>query len=139
MIKDYNNIDPNKPMIRTCRVCGCDDDHACKGGCYWVEPDLCSQCYEKEHSFSIKIRKVKFIGADLIDIGSEVKVIADEIPDISLAEGYVWGYAAGKEFEEFIDMAIEDEIDSQAIGISIWQGDDVKAEFYFISEKVEQS
>lgn len=27
-----------------CRVCGCTDDQACVGGCYWVEPDLCSQC-----------------------------------------------------------------------------------------------
>lgn len=30
-----------------CRVCGCTDDHACPGGCYWVEPDLCSVCAEK--------------------------------------------------------------------------------------------
>ncbi|MEG0943251.1 MAG: hypothetical protein RSF86_06435 [Angelakisella sp.] len=27
-----------------CRVCGCTDDHACPGGCYWVAPDLCSRC-----------------------------------------------------------------------------------------------
>lgn len=27
-----------------CRVCGCTDDHACPGGCYWVEDDLCSAC-----------------------------------------------------------------------------------------------
>ncbi|MDD3057138.1 MAG: hypothetical protein PHO72_02405 [Sphaerochaeta sp.] len=30
-----------------CRVCGCTDDMACPGGCYWVEPDLCSRCAEK--------------------------------------------------------------------------------------------
>jgi hypothetical protein len=29
-----------------CRVCGCTDDHACPGGCFWVEPDLCSRCDE---------------------------------------------------------------------------------------------
>lgn len=29
---------------RFCRVCGCTDDAACEGGCYWVEPDLCSAC-----------------------------------------------------------------------------------------------
>ncbi len=29
-----------------CRVCGCTDDNACEGGCYWVEPDLCSSCAE---------------------------------------------------------------------------------------------
>lgn len=27
-----------------CRICGCDDDHACEGGCHWIEPDLCSAC-----------------------------------------------------------------------------------------------
>jgi hypothetical protein len=30
--------------VPTCRVCGCTDDYGCPGGCYWVEPDLCSQC-----------------------------------------------------------------------------------------------
>lgn len=29
-----------------CRVCGCTDDRACPGGCYWVEADLCSVCVE---------------------------------------------------------------------------------------------
>lgn len=29
---------------RRCRVCGCDDVHACPEGCWWVEPDLCSNC-----------------------------------------------------------------------------------------------
>lgn len=27
-----------------CRNCGCTWDHACEGGCYWVQEDLCSQC-----------------------------------------------------------------------------------------------
>jgi|GEM_PF-1161361 len=27
-----------------CRVCGCTQDNACQGGCYWVAPDLCSAC-----------------------------------------------------------------------------------------------
>ena len=29
---------------RRCRVCGCTDDNACPGGCYWMEDDLCSEC-----------------------------------------------------------------------------------------------
>lgn len=29
---------------RRCRVCGCTDEWACEGGCYWVEEDLCSTC-----------------------------------------------------------------------------------------------
>jgi len=27
-----------------CRVCGCTETRACEGGCWWVEPDLCSAC-----------------------------------------------------------------------------------------------
>jgi hypothetical protein len=30
-----------------CRVCGCSDFFACKGGCSWVEEDLCSRCLEQ--------------------------------------------------------------------------------------------
>ncbi len=38
--------------IAVCRVCGCTDDNACLGGCYWVEDpehigDLCSSCLER--------------------------------------------------------------------------------------------
>lgn len=29
-----------------CRVCGCTENNACFGGCWWVEPDLCSECEE---------------------------------------------------------------------------------------------
>lgn len=27
-----------------CRRCGCTDEEACAGGCFWVEPGLCSAC-----------------------------------------------------------------------------------------------
>ncbi len=35
--------------IEFCRVCGCTEDEACEGGCWWVEHDfelgsLCSSC-----------------------------------------------------------------------------------------------
>lgn len=33
-----------------CRVCGCTEDNACPGGCYWVEPDLCSACAQLERA-----------------------------------------------------------------------------------------
>lgn len=41
--------DEDEPLFdeQKCRVCGCTDDYACPGGCYWVEPDLCSKCAEK--------------------------------------------------------------------------------------------
>lgn len=39
-------IEVTVDQIRTCRVCGCTDDRACLGGCWWVneEEDLCSSC-----------------------------------------------------------------------------------------------
>lgn len=32
--------------VRTCRVCGCTDERACEGGCWWLsaDDDLCSTC-----------------------------------------------------------------------------------------------
>lgn len=35
---------PCSDSERKCRVCGCTEDHACAGGCSWVEEDLCSAC-----------------------------------------------------------------------------------------------
>jgi hypothetical protein len=31
-----------KKAVPFCRICGCTDHRACEGGCWWVEPDLCS-------------------------------------------------------------------------------------------------
>ncbi len=30
--------------VQKCAVCGCTDDCACPGGCYWVADNLCSRC-----------------------------------------------------------------------------------------------
>ncbi|WP_338631250.1 hypothetical protein [Clostridium baratii] len=32
--------------MQTCKVCGCTEVHACEGGCYWIEWDLCNKCFE---------------------------------------------------------------------------------------------
>lgn len=37
-------VDRHRARISRCRVCGCTDIQACEGGCWWVEPDLCSAC-----------------------------------------------------------------------------------------------
>jgi hypothetical protein len=29
---------------RFCRNCGCSDERACEGGCWWIAADLCSEC-----------------------------------------------------------------------------------------------
>lgn len=43
----FRNRVQQSPAPRACRVCGCTNDRACQGGCYWVERDLCSACADK--------------------------------------------------------------------------------------------
>lgn len=45
MIKAFDSEDEEGGQ--SCRVCGCTQDNACEGGCYWVEDDLCNRCAEK--------------------------------------------------------------------------------------------
>lgn len=35
-----------RPLELACFGCGCTEDHACEGGCWWVsfDPPLCSAC-----------------------------------------------------------------------------------------------
>jgi len=56
----------NHSQQRVCRDCGCTDDHACPGGCWWIDeteytPDgprlrtvaasgpICSRCHDDRH------------------------------------------------------------------------------------------
>ena len=90
-------------QIGKCRVCGCDDLHACKGGCYWVEPGLCSQCHEKMNSFSVTLCDVKIINGQSYEETSERKVIAEELESFDKAEGFIYGYIEGKGGYEYRD------------------------------------
>jgi hypothetical protein len=117
-----------------CRACGCDDDHACKGGCYWVEPNLCSQCYEKSQVYCIKLRTVKMIGDVIQDGFYDIEVLAEEIPIYEIAEGFIYGYAAAKMYIDLLDEALDDDKEYQVIAISIWQNDELITEFFFSSE-----
>lgn len=40
-VRDWAETERTK---RRCRRCGCTDEAACSGGCYWVASDLCSSC-----------------------------------------------------------------------------------------------
>lgn len=63
-------IDPRANMLRTCRGCGCDDDHACitdAGPCCWIVMDLpwatgvCSACAFEVH---FDREAIAFMGLD---------------------------------------------------------------------------
>jgi hypothetical protein len=36
----------SRSALRECRICGCTEGKPCANGCYWFEPDLCSECAE---------------------------------------------------------------------------------------------
>ncbi|MBO0423420.1 ASCH/PUA domain-containing protein [Enterococcus plantarum] len=40
---------------RKCDDCGCTQDNACAGGCYWVTDSLCSECLAKRADHDLKI------------------------------------------------------------------------------------
>ena len=40
----FDEFISQRAALPHCLVCGCSDDDACPGGCYWVGPALCSAC-----------------------------------------------------------------------------------------------
>lgn len=82
--------------MSTCRICGCDDMHACKGGCFWVEPNLCSQCQMKLHSYQVSVLKGYYIGKNEITVALDALVIADELPTEDEAVAFIHGYVEAK-------------------------------------------
>lgn len=66
--------------VRKCRVCGCTDDRACVGGCFWVEEDLCSACQAKaEEAAKTAQEIVDGVGEKLNAVDAAVQDIAAEI------------------------------------------------------------
>lgn len=96
-------VSDDQNETQKCRICGCDQDHACKGGCSWVEPDLCSQCYQKINSWYIQEYLVQVVNKNSYKQISSPVVIADEIESFDKAEGFVYGYIEGKGGHQYRD------------------------------------
>lgn len=46
---------------KSCRVCGCTDDHACPGGCAWVrraKPPLCTACAGTAEDLAYAMKRI---------------------------------------------------------------------------------
>ncbi len=41
-----------------CVACGCTDERACPGGCYWYEPGLCSACAIKQNLIKVSKKEI---------------------------------------------------------------------------------
>jgi hypothetical protein len=109
-----------------CRVCGCTDSHACPGGCWWVQDDLCSSCADAFAKTADHLLNQIGSSFQISMIENETcedneRVLADELPDIHTAIGFVYGYLEGKKIEyeelkflpeqskDFILFTIEDQ------------------------------
>ena len=71
-----------------CRVCGCTQNRACPGGCHWVEEDLCSAC----DAIKIKLSVVTHTSVDKFEVKEEPEILAEELPNLDTAIGFVHGY-----------------------------------------------
>jgi CRISPR/Cas system-associated protein Cas10 (large subunit of type III CRISPR-Cas system) len=91
-----------KHYKRTCRVCGCDDLHSCKGGCHWVEEDLCSFCHAKSHLFFITVKEIiatKEIAEKEPVIDPNATVLAEELESQEACDSYIAGYMDAKDYK----------------------------------------
>ena len=98
------------------------------------DTQVLSSCIEsclKMKPFSIKIRKVQMIGDVIKDGFYDLETIAEDILTQEMAEGFIYGYTAAKDYFDLSDDAVDSDHEFEAIGISIWQDDEVITEFFF--------
>lgn len=99
--------------LRFCKVCGCSQDHACPGGCYWVTDDLCSNCVYS--IFTCEAIVDEFGNLDTVP-GTE-DYLADEITNEMIACGYIYGHAAALE----IDTSTDGDAHNQGDKVRVYQ------------------
>jgi len=67
-------IEPGEPR---CRICGCTDDRACEGGCFWIEEDLCSACLKTATVLeSLRVHQAQISIVLPLDLGWEARQFA---------------------------------------------------------------
>lgn len=45
--------------LRKCRYCGCTDDRACDGGCWWIADDVCSSCGDAARAEGVEVGGIR--------------------------------------------------------------------------------
>ncbi len=77
--------EPAEPAVSTCRECGCTDDRACPGGCWWAndDRDLCTRCaVEEPVSAAVGI---DMLAAELAAADSAAESV-EEVGDVGLGD-----------------------------------------------------
>lgn len=49
----------NTKRERICKECGCIDNQACSGGCFWVKDNLCSKRYDSKQMDGVKDKMMR--------------------------------------------------------------------------------
>lgn len=73
-------------MIATCIGCGCDDRHACPGGCWWLRVDyreglgVCSECSDHVEAWDLGDRTLHAVPAAELEDPELQRVLRPEQP-----------------------------------------------------------
>lgn len=74
--------------LASCIGCGCDDDHACERGCYWIRVDyrerigVCSECVEHAEAWDLGDRTRRATPAAELEASAagELRILRPEQP-----------------------------------------------------------
>lgn len=107
-IKDVFTESEDPQPIQKCRVCGCTQERACPGGCYWVEPDLCSSCEGIAEQIEISFGYFKYAdeSSDRVQILETVGLACD-FNSVEEAEAFIHGYATALGLESAFENEAE--------------------------------
>lgn len=101
------DVDEDPQTAQKCRVCGCTQERACPGGCYWVESDLCSSCVQDQIEISFSYFKYFDESSDRVEFGESIG-LASDFNYIEEAEAFIHGYATALGLESAFENEAEE-------------------------------
>lgn len=119
---------------RFCKVCGCSQDHACAGGCYWVTSDLCSNCVYSIFTCEAIVSTDK---GSLKSIDGTEDYLADEVISEEISEGFIYGHAAALHLDSETEENALNPGDRIRVYAVYQHGEIIKQTYYVLEPKKE--